>query len=165
MISPAQGKVIKISKVTKNQIEIEKGKGRIQVWLDDLKDPGYMISIMMTPFDVHFQKAPINGKIVRIQHKKGKHRNAMISLEKALENEHQEFLIEGDLQIKIIQIAGFAARRCVSFVRESQKVQKGQDLGLIRFGSQVSLIIPKLPLNIKVGDKVKAGQTIIANYD
>ncbi len=80
------------------------------------------------------------------------------------ENEHQEFIIEGDFKLKIIQIAGMVARRTVSLVREMQQVEKGQDLGLIRFGSQVTLIMPKLELKVKEGDKVKAGQTIIATY-
>lgn len=144
---------------------VEKGGNKIPVWLDDFPDAKHMISIMMTPLDVHFQKAPIDGEIKNVKHVKGKHRNAMKDAERVLQNEHQEILIDGDLRVKVIQIAGMAARRCVSLVEKSQKVKKGQDLGLIRFGSQVTLIIPDLPLKIKVGDKVKAGQSIIATYE
>ncbi|OGJ47948.1 hypothetical protein A2344_04175 [Candidatus Peregrinibacteria bacterium RIFOXYB12_FULL_41_12] len=121
----------------------------------------------MTPLDVHFQKAPIAGTIKMVKWTKGKHRNALskkIDINTYAENEHQEFIIEGDLKLKIIQIAGMVARRTVSLVREMQQVEKGQDLGLIRLGSQVTLIIPKLELKIKKGDKVFAGRTIIANY-
>ncbi|EKD48154.1 MAG: hypothetical protein ACD_65C00094G0002 [uncultured bacterium] len=168
LISPAQGRISKIIEIkggSKNNIE--KGKGRIGIWADNLEGKdGYLISIVMTPFDMHFQKAPIAGTITKVQHTKGKHKNALskkLRPEDYAENEHREFTIEGkNLKIKIIQIAGFLARRTVSLVHESQKVAKGQDIGLIRFGSQVTLIIPKLPLKIKVGDKVKAGRTIIA---
>jgi len=169
IISPAQGKISSITEITPNKIaEIQKGKNRIKVWLDDtIKDSGWLISIVMTPLDVHFQKAPIAGTIKMVKWTKGKHRNALskkIDINTYAENEHQEFIIEGDLKLKIIQIAGMVARRTVSLVREMQQVEKGQDLGLIRLGSQVTLIIPKLELKIKKGDKVFAGRTIIANY-
>ncbi|MFA6529126.1 MAG: phosphatidylserine decarboxylase [Candidatus Gracilibacteria bacterium] len=169
ILSPAQGKISKITEITPGKIaEIRKGKGRIKVWLDDtIKDYGYMISIVMTPLDVHFQKSPISGIVKMVKHTKGKHRNALskkLNLETYAENEHQEFIVEGDFKLKIIQIAGMVARRTVSLVHELQQVQKGQDLGLIRFGSQVTLIMPKLELKVKEGDKVRAGQTIIASY-
>lgn len=169
LISPAHGKISKIIEIKGgSQNNIEKGEGRIRIWADNLRNKdGYLISIVMTPLDIHFQKAPIAGTITKIKHTKGKHRNALskkLKPEDYAENEHQEFTIEGkNLKIKVIQIAGFLARRTVSLVHESQKVTKGQDIGLIRFGSQVALIIPKLPLKIKVGDKVKTGQTVIAS--
>jgi len=168
LISPAQGKVSKIIEIKGgSQNQIEKGKGKIQVWADNLEGKdGYLISIVMTPLDIHFQKAPISGVVTKVKHTKGRHRNALskkLDIETYAQNEHQEFAIEREnLKIKVVQIAGFLARRTVSLVKESQKIEKGQDLGLIRFGSQVTLIIPKLPLKIKVGDKVKAGRTIIA---
>ncbi len=168
LISPAQGRISKIIEIKGgSENNIEKGKGRIRVWADNLEGKdGYLISIVMTPLDVHFQKAPIAGTVTKVRHAKGKHKNALskkLAIEDYAENEHREFAIEGgNLKIKVVQIAGFFARRTVSLVRESQEVAKGQDLGLIRFGSQVTLIIPKLPLKIKVGDKVKAGRTVIA---
>lgn len=169
ILSPAQGKISCITEITPNKIaEIQKDKNRIKVWLDDtIKDSGWLISIVMTPLDIHFQKSPIAGTIKMVKWTKGKHRNALskkFDLNTYAENEHREFIVEGDFKLKIIQIAGIVARRTVSLVHEMQQVEKGQDLGLIRLGSQVALIMPKLELKVKEGDKVKAGQTIIANY-
>ena len=122
----------------------------------------------MTPMDVHFQKAPIEGTVKSIKHTRGKHKNVMrkqSNTERHSQNEHQEIVIEGtEFKLKVIQIAGCLARRTVPLTTPGNRVAKGQDIGLIRLGSQVTLIIPKLDLKVKEGDKVKAGTTIIAEY-
>ena len=155
-MSPAYGKIVKITEINPDtRAQIDKGKGRIKIWLDDvLQKEGWLISIVMTPLDVHFQKAPIDGKIVSIKHTPGKHRNAMSKVddpERHAENEHQEIVISGEeFKVKVIQIAGFLARRVIPLVKPENNVEKGQDIGLIRFGSQVTLIIPKLDVQVKV---------------
>jgi len=170
IISPAHGKIAKIIEITpEKKAEIEKGKGRIKVWLDDvLEDSGWLISIVMTPMDIHFQKAPIEGIIQSIKHTSGKHKNAMSKTQDPnwhAQNEHQEIIIAGpEFKLKVIQIAGFIARRIVAIAQQDSTVTKGEDIGLIRLGSQVTLIIPKLKLKVKEGDKVKVGRTIIAEY-
>ncbi len=169
-MSPAYGKIVKITEINPDtRAQIDKGKGRIKIWLDDvLQKEGWLISIVMTPLDVHFQKAPIDGKIVSIKHTPGKHRNAMSKVddpERHAENEHQEIVISGEeFKVKVIQIAGFLARRVIPLVKPENNVEKGQDIGLIRFGSQVTLIIPKLDVQVKEGDKVRVGETVIATY-
>jgi len=161
---------VKITEINPDtRAQIDKGKGRIKIWLDDvLQKEGWLISIVMTPLDVHFQKAPIDGKIVSIKHTPGKHRNAMSKVddpERHAENEHQEIVISGEeFKVKVIQIAGFLARRVIPLVKPENNVEKGQDIGLIRFGSQVTLIIPKLDVQVKEGDKVRVGETVIATY-
>ena len=170
VVSPAYGKIVKITEINPDtRAQIDKGKGRIKIWLDDvLQKEGWLISIVMTPLDVHFQKAPIDGKIVSIKHTPGKHRNAMSKVddpERHAENEHQEIVISGEeFKVKVIQIAGFLARRVIPLVKPENNVEKGQDIGLIRFGSQVTLIIPKLDVQVKEGDKVRVGETVIATY-
>ena len=87
-------------------------------------------------------------------------------VEKSFLNESNEIVMMTKLgKIKIIQIAGFLARRIKCFIKEKQNVNKGERIGMISLGSQVSLILPdKIRLRVKIGDRVKAGETIIGEY-
>ncbi len=167
LVSPASGKIIKIVELKSKTVTINKWTfGRIKTLTTNLTKPHYLICIMMTPFDVHYQKAPIDGSVYSIMHKKGKLRNAMLnaeSLRAAIENERNEIIIDSKIgRIKVIQIAGLFARRVQCFVERYENIKKGEDIGIIKLGSQVCLIIPKLDLKVKEGDKVDAGETIIA---
>ena len=117
----------------------------------------------MSPFDVHINRAPINGKIKSVKHTDGRFFEAF-NLEKSLKNEKNEIIIQNkEMKIKVIQIAGFLARRIKCFVKVNQKVNKGQKIGMIALGSQTMLIIPEgVELRVNLNDKVKAGQTVIA---
>jgi phosphatidylserine decarboxylase len=122
------------------------------------------VSIFMSVFDVHINRAPISGRVKRIAYVPGKFVNA--DLDKASEdNERQHFLIEGSegLRIGFTQIAGLVARRIISFVREGDVVDTGQRIGLIRFGSRVDVYLP-LGTSPKVllGQRAIAGETVIA---
>jgi phosphatidylserine decarboxylase len=111
---------------------------------DGLADPDYTrVSIFMSVFDVHINRAPITGRVTRIAYVPGKFVNA--DLDKASEdNERQHFLIEGEdgIRIGFTQIAGLVARRILSFVRQGDVVDAGQRIGLIRFGSRVDVYLP-----------------------
>ncbi|PIN87128.1 phosphatidylserine decarboxylase family protein [Candidatus Woesearchaeota archaeon CG10_big_fil_rev_8_21_14_0_10_44_13] len=169
IISPADGKIIEIKEIhPDSKGDIKKGKGVIQTVYSDTilhGKSGYLITIFMTPFDVHYQRAPYDGKVVYSKHKKGQFRSA----EKPRpQNENNQILIRTRLgNMKVIQVSGFIARRIVSFVKENQNIKKGQKIGMIRMGSQCCLIIPKMThkmkaeLKIKKGDRLKAGETII----
>jgi len=164
IVSPADGKVIKITPFDSSTIEIKKGYfGKIQTLTKDVVKKGILISIFMSPMNVHINRSPIDGRIVSLKHTKGKFKRA--NSIRAINNEKNEIIIENDEigKLKVIQIAGFLARRIVSFVEENTIVNKGQRIGLIKFGSQVVLIIPEIELCIKEGQKVKAGKTIIAH--
>lgn len=170
IVSPADGKVASIVKIGKEtSIEIKKSVGRIKTLTNDTIKQGYLILIVMNIFDMHYQKAPIDGEIVKTSYKKGRFLNAVSNpsdLKATLENEKNEIIIKTTIgKIKIIQIAGVLARRIVCFVKPNQKIIKGQNIGLIKLGSQVALIIPKLSLRVRAGQKVKSGQTIIAEYE
>jgi phosphatidylserine decarboxylase len=122
------------------------------------------VSIFMSVFDVHINRAPIAGTIQRVVYVPGKFVNA--DLDKASEeNERQHILIErGDgLLLGFTQIAGLVARRIVPFVKPGDIVAKGQRVGLIRFGSRVDVYLPAgTQPKVLMGQKVIAGETILA---
>ena len=164
--APADGKVISIIKVGNGNVELKQGLiGRVKILSSDVVNEGYLISIFMSLFNVHVNRAPINGKVISVKHKSGKFFMAF-DVEKSFLNESNEIVMMTKLgKIKIIQIAGFLARRIKCFIKEKQNVNKGERIGMISLGSQVSLILPdKIRLRVKIGDRVKAGETIIGEY-
>ena len=162
IVSPADGKIINIIDVSnKENIKIKKGVlGLIDTNTKGMDD-SYLISIFMNPFDNHVNRAPIKGKVLSVEHHKGKFRRA--NNLRALENERSEIIMDSNIgKLKIMQIAGYVFRRIETSVKAGQTINKGNKIGLIRCGSQVSLIVPKkINLKIKKGDKVKAGSSII----
>jgi phosphatidylserine decarboxylase len=129
-----------------------------------LAEAEYMrVSIFMSVFDVHINRAPISGRIKRIAYVPGKFVNA--DLDKASEdNERQHLLIEGadGLRIGFTQIAGLVARRILAFVREGDLVDAGQRVGLIRFGSRVDVYLPaEAAPRVMLGQRAIAGETIL----
>jgi phosphatidylserine decarboxylase len=164
IVSPADGKVIAVLPVHSDMLKMEKGMfGKVETLAQDVKNARYLISIFMSPMDVHVQRAPFNGRVAKIQYKKGKFVKA--DSIRALSNESNEILLEDVDSIKVIQIAGFVARRIECWVKKGQHVVKGERIGRINLGSQVSVIVPKnVKLRVKEGQRVTAGQTIIAEF-
>ncbi|HJN56520.1 MAG TPA: phosphatidylserine decarboxylase [Candidatus Woesearchaeota archaeon] len=166
ILSPADGKVIGILKFKQDKVRVNKGLfGKIETLAKDIAKECYVISIFMSVFDVHVNRAPIDGKIISVKHEKGKF-FAAYDLKKSLQNEKNEVIIKNNKvgKVKVIQIAGFLARRVVCKVNKNEKVIKGRRIGKIVLGSQVTLILPanKVKLKVRVGQKVKAGSTILA---
>ena len=164
IVAPADGRIISIIKTSEKDISVKKGLlGKIMVLTKGIAKECYVISIFMSPFDVHINRAPIAGTITSIKHTKGKFFEAY-NLEKSLLNEKNEIIIQNKgMKVKIIQIAGFLARRIICYANQNQKVNKGDKIGMIALGSQTTLIIPKgVGLKVKVNDKAKAGETLIA---
>ncbi len=149
VISPADGKVIDIKEGEETRI---------------LKKRMLKISIFMNLFNVHVNRLPCTGKVVDIVYNPGKFVSA--NLEKAsLENEQNAVVLETPAGEKIIfiQIAGLIARRIVCWIREGQYVKRGERFGLIRFGSRVDVYLPVgSDVRVTLGDKVKAGESILA---
>jgi phosphatidylserine decarboxylase len=156
IVAPADGLVTMIARVPPPP-ELRGGDG-----LGD--DECTRVSIFMSVFDVHINRAPITGRIKRIAYVPGKFVNA--DLDKASEdNERQHFLIEGGegLKIGMTQIAGLVARRILAFVREGDSVEAGQRIGLIRFGSRVDVYLPAgTSPKVLLGQRAIAGETILA---
>ncbi len=161
IISPADGLVSLIAEVDP-PAELQGDDGSGVIGLPEGKVT--RISIFMSVFDVHINRAPIGGMVRRLVYMPGKFMNA--DLDKASdENERQHILMErGDgVAIGFTQIAGLVARRIVPFVKPGDMVAVGQRIGLIRFGSRVDVYLPAgTDPKVMIGQKVIAGETILA---
>lgn len=161
VLSPADGQVTLIEQVEPPR-ELVGDDANGQSGLS----PGVVtrVSIFMSVFDVHINRAPISGVVKRLIYIPGKFMNA--DLDKASdENERQHLLVErGDgLLIGFTQIAGLVARRIVPFVKTGDIIAAGQRVGLIRFGSRVDIYLPDgTGSKVLLGQKVVAGETVIA---
>jgi phosphatidylserine decarboxylase len=125
------------------------------------------VSVFMNVFNVHVNRAPVSGRVVRMAYRPGKFVNA--ELDKASEdNERNGIVIERDdgRTVGVVQIAGLVARRIVPWVRESESVMAGDRIGMIRFGSRLDVYLPEgaTPM-VAVGQIAVAGETIIADLD
>ena len=168
IISPADGNIIYIKRVEAGDVPIAIKNGEISKLeeltnTDILNTPCWLIGINMTPFDVHKNAAPISGKIVLNKHFDGKY----LSLKEAkaeIENERNTLVIDnGKFKVGIVQIASKKVRRIVTYYKEGEDIKRGEWFGMIKFGSQVDVIIPvNYQVNINLKDQVYAGKTIIA---
>ncbi|MCX7834338.1 MAG: phosphatidylserine decarboxylase family protein [Ignavibacteria bacterium] len=154
ILSPADGKIVRIEKVNNFYREI-------------LQDEYYnLVSIFLSPLNVHVNRIPISGKIIYIKHIKGKFKAAFKDKSSEL-NERTEIAIDtGEKIILFRQVAGFLARRIVCDLKEGEEVTSGMRFGMIKFGSRVDLFIPiNSEITVKIGEKVKAGVTILAKLN
>jgi phosphatidylserine decarboxylase len=146
-VSPADGKIILIKDVFEKE---------------HLKAAVIEISIFMSPFNVHVNRAPCDGKIKNIQHNKGKF-IAAYKDEASFKNENIEMTLEtkyGDMLVR--QVAGYVARRAVCRANTGDSLKRGERYGIIKFSSRLDVYLPKeTAIKIKLGDRVKAGETII----
>jgi len=145
VVSPADGKVTDISPVTVGAAQ----------WV--------RISIFLNVFDVHVNRSPIGGVIRGVRYQKGKFLNAMNETSAEL-NEQNVVTVEGEGETVIFkQIAGLLARRIVFTKKIGEHVERGERIGLIKFGSRTDVLLdPSASLQIKVGDRVKGGSSLIA---
>ena len=171
IVSPADGKVIYIKKLTDGEIP-ESVKGRVTSRLGELtktpllNDGGWHIGINMTPFDVHKNCAPVSGKIILNRHFSGR----FLSLKdptSQTENERNTYvLVNDEVKVGVVQIASRLVRRIDSYVKEGDSVRQGDWIGMIRFGSQVDVIIPSdYRVAVDIGRQVYAAETIIAEKE
>ncbi len=123
------------------------------------------ISIFMNIWDVHVNRTPWSGQIKKIKHMKGKHSPAFS--EKASKNERQLILLSTDHgEVKIWQIAGMIARRIAPYVNEGDIIEKGERVGMIKFGSKVKLDFNgEVVFSVEEGEKVKAGKTSLGEWN
>ena len=145
LVSPADGKVTAISPLVSNGV------------------PRLRISIFLNVFDVHVNRSPIGGVIREVRYQKGKFLNAM-NAASAEQNEQNVVTVEGEGQIVVFkQIAGLLARRIVFSKKVGDRVERGERVGLIKFGSRVDVLLdPSVAVEVKVGDRVKGGSSVLA---
>jgi len=145
VVSPADGKVTGVSSASVN------GTQRTR------------ISIFLNVFNVHVNRSPIAGTISDVQYQKGKFMNAMSEASADL-NEHNTVTVEGEGSVVVFkQIAGLLARRIVFNRKVGDRVQRGERIGLIKFGSRVDVLLdPEAKVQIKIGDIVKGGSSVLA---
>jgi phosphatidylserine decarboxylase len=147
IVSPADGKVI----VVKDSYEP-----------DYLKQDVKQVSIFLSVFNVHVNRAPIGGSIETVKYNPGKFHVA--SVDKAsLDNEQTGMVIfDGKNKVLVKQIAGLIARRIVCYAKPGDTIKAGERYGLIRFGSRVDLFLPKdTDIMVKVGDRIKGSRDVI----
>ena len=153
VVAPADGRISMIAQVLP---PAELGLG---------DRPLTRVSIFMSVFNCHVNRAPVAGKIDRIAYRPGAFINA--ELDKASEDNERNSLVistAGHGRIGVVQIAGLVARRIVSFVREGQSLGVGERFGLIRFGSRLDVFLPEgSQALVSVGQTAVAGETVLAD--
>ncbi|HEX9562861.1 MAG TPA: phosphatidylserine decarboxylase family protein [Gemmatimonadaceae bacterium] len=148
VISPADGRVVMITEVDEPSF---------------LHGRSLRISIFMNVFNVHVNRYPVSGTVRYVHYNPGKFLNAATD-KSSLENEQMSVGIEdGGLRILVRQIAGLVARRIVTYGREGDRIEQGERMGLIRFGSRVDVFLPTSATPaVAVGQTTLAGSSVIA---
>ncbi len=150
-VSPADGKIIMIEEVKEDRY---------------LKINLRMVSIFMSPLDVHVNRSPCEGRVKSVIYSPGRFLSAF-KHEASLENENITMILNteyGDVIVR--QVAGFLARRAVCRVKEGDSLKRGERFGIIKFSSRVDLFLPlNAAIRVRLGERVKAGETIIAELE
>lgn len=172
IVCPADGVIKYVKKIEKDRIPYSsKGDERVglpRALTGILHDgQGYLIGVGMSFLDVHVTRAPIGGRIAYLEHING----SFLSLKRPdalYRNERQNQVVaNGTYAVGLIHIASRLVRQIVSYVREGDQLTPGQRIGMIRFGSQVDILLPyvkDLRITVTEGQRVFAGETIIANF-
>lgn len=151
IISPADGKIVIIKKVTEKEY---------------FKKKCLQISIFMSPINVHVTRYPIGGKIVYSKYHPGKYLFAWHP-KSSEKNERTTIVVENKKIGKILyrQIAGALARRIVNYAKTNETAIQGEDAGFIKFGSRIDLFLPiNCKINVNLNEKVRGGESIIAEF-
>lgn len=145
IVSPGDGKVTEVAPVTVGNERLTR------------------ISIFLSVFNVHVNRAPVAGVVREVRYQRGKYLNAMNAASAEL-NEQNVVIMEGDGQRVVFkQIAGLLARRIVFYPKVGDRLERGQRVGLIKFGSRVDVLMDSSArVQVKVGDQVKGGASVLA---
>ena len=148
VIAPADGRVTLVGKLSP----------------EDADSPT-VVSIFLSPLDVHINRSPISGTVVDVTYTKGRFKPAT-SDSASLVNEQNALTIQGDgVTIVCKQIAGVLARRIVCWKRPGDRLELGERFGLIKFGSRTDLVMPpEVDVAVSVGDRVRGGVTVIGRF-
>ena len=144
---------------------VSPGDGKVTetVTISTPDGPRQRISIFLSVFNVHVNRSPIGGVLTRVHYQKGEYLNAM-NPASADRNEQNAVTVRGEgIEVTFKQIAGLLARRIVFNLAEGDTVERGQRVGLIKFGSRVDVVLPAdAEIRVKVGQTVQGGATVLA---
>lgn len=148
VICPADGKVVVIEEIVEEEY---------------FKDKRLQVSIFMSPANVHVNRNPVSGEVIYNQYHKGKYLVAWHP-KSSTENERHSVVIKNDkAEVLVKQIAGALAKRIVNYLSIGQEVHQGNELGFIKFGSRVDVILPVgTKINVQLNQVVKGGVTVLA---
>lgn len=150
IICPADGKVVVIEEIMEEEY---------------FKDKRIQVSIFMSPANVHVNRNPISGDVLYSQYHKGKYLVAWHP-KSSTENERHSVVIENENgQLLVKQIAGALAKRIVNYLKPNMEVNQGNEMGFIKFGSRVDVVLPvEAAIQVKLNQKVKGGVTVLATW-
>ena len=139
------------------------GKVEEAEWIETTAGGRLRVTIFLNVFDVHVNRVPVGGTVELVEFREGQFLNAMRP-ESAIHNEQTLVTINaGSYSVSFKQIAGLLARRIVCNLKVGDRVERGQRMGLIKFGSRVDVLLPpEAKLSVKVGDRVKGGSSVLA---
>ena len=132
-------------------------------WIETTEGSRLRLSIFLNVFDVHVNRSPVSGTVKLVEFRKGEFLNAM-KAESVLNNEQTLIVIDaGAYEVSFKQIAGLLARRIVCNLKVGDRVERGQRVGLIKFGSRVDVLLPQeANLKVKTGTRVRGGSSVLA---
>jgi phosphatidylserine decarboxylase len=150
VIAPADGKVVVIEEVEPDEY---------------FKDRRIQVSIFMSPLNVHVNRNPVSGEVVYSKYHKGKYLVAWHP-KSSLDNERFTTVYrKNDKELLVKQIAGALAKRISNYLKPGQTVKQGGEMGFIRFGSRVDMLLPlNADIKVKIGDYAKGGVTVVASW-
>jgi phosphatidylserine decarboxylase len=132
-------------------------------WIETSGGSRLRISVFLSVFDVHVNRAPVSGTVKAVEYREGQFLNAMNSLSAVVNEQTLVVLDTGTCEISYKQIAGLLARRIVCSVKVGDRVQRGQRVGMIKFGSRVDVLMPADAVpRVDRGSRVLGGSTILA---
>ncbi len=152
IVSPADGIVVDISEAEERFF---------------LKEKVLRVSVFMSLFDVHVNRSPVEGEVVDTHYNKGKFYPANREKSSLLNEQNGVFIkTKSGKRLVVVQIAGIIARRIACYAKKGNIFRKGEIFGLIMFGSRLDVYTPcSMKLNVKLGERVKAGETVIGVFD
>jgi len=151
IVAPADGKVVVIEETTD---------------VEYFKDKRLQVSIFMSPANVHVNRNPVSGDVIYNQYHKGKYLVAWHPKSSTDNERHSVVIRKGNAEILVKQIAGALAKRIVNYLQVGQKVKQCEEMGFIKFGSRVDLLLPLgTKINVQLNQSVQGGVTVIATLN
>jgi phosphatidylserine decarboxylase len=150
IVAPCDGTVVVIEEVEADEY---------------FKDKRLQLSIFMSPLNVHVNRNPVSGEVLYSQYHKGKYLVAWHPKSSTENERHSVVYRQGDREMLVKQIAGALAKRIVNYLKPGMNVRQGGEMGFIKFGSRVDLLLPlDTKIDVKMNQKVKGGVTVLGRW-